>query len=210
MKTATRREMLEKTILRGGLLAGAASMSESRLLAFWQAGEKAAPKPTPSEVLGPFFKKGAPNEAVLHKSGMPGFPLKVMGKVYNTRGEKVEGARIDMWQADHAGRYDVVGFKYRTKLVVPASGEYAIETIMPGHYDDRPAQHIHYMITAPGHKTLVTQNYFETDPFFEGDVNKNYKKRGVAENRDLVLPVTLYENGTPHASITFDLVLERA
>lgn len=210
MKTATRREMLEKCILRGGLLAGAASMSDSQLLAFWQAGEQAARKPTPSEVLGPFFKKGAPNEAVLHKPGTPGFPLKVLGKVYNSSGEKVEGARIDLWHADHAGRYDVVGYKYRTKLVVLASAEYAIDTIMPGHYDDRPAQHIHYMITAPGHKTLVTQTYFMTDPFFEGDVDKNYRKRGVAENRDLVLPVTLYETGTPRAAITFDIVLERA
>jgi protocatechuate 3,4-dioxygenase beta subunit len=209
MRTATRREMLEKCIVRGGLVA-AAAMSESQLLAFWQAAETAARKPTPSEVLGPFFKKGAPNEAVLHKPGMPGFPLKVLGKVYNTRGDKVEGAKIEMWQADHAGRYDVVGFKYRTRLVVPASGEYAIDTIMPGHYDDRPAQHIHYMISAPGHKTLVTQNYFATDPFFEGDIEKNYRKRGVAENRELVLGVTLYETGTPRAAVTFDIVLERA
>jgi protocatechuate 3,4-dioxygenase beta subunit len=209
MKTATRREMLEKCIVRGGLLAGV-SMSDTRLLAFWQEAEKSARKPTPSEVLGPFYKKGAPNEAVLHKPGMSGFPLKVTGSVYNSRGEKVEGARIDMWQADHAGRYDVVGFKYRTKLVVPANAEYSIDTIMPGHYDDRPAQHIHYLITAPGHKTLITQNYFATDPFFEGDVDKNFRKRGVAENRDLVLPVTLYETGTPRASVTFDIIMEKA
>lgn len=209
MNTATRREMLEKCIVRGGLVA-AASMSNSRLLAFWQAGEQAARKPTPSEVLGPFFKKNAPNEAKLHKPGMPGFPLKVTGKVYNTRGDKVQGASVDIWQADHAGRYDTVGYKYRTKLVAPSSAEYSVDTIMPGHYDDRPAQHIHYMITAPGHKTLVTQIYFATDPFFEGDVDKNYKKRGIAESRELVLPVTLYEADTPRAAVTFDIVLERA
>lgn len=208
MKTTTRRDMLEKCIVRGGLLA-AASMSDSSLLAFWQAGEKSARKPTPSEVLGPFFKKGAPNEAVLHKPGMPGFPLKVTGKVYNTRGDKVEGARVDMWQADHAGRYDTVGYQYRTRLVVPASAEYTVDTILPGHYDDRPAQHIHYMITAPGHKTLVTQIYFATDPFFEGDVDKNYRKRGIAESRELVLPVTLYEQGAPRSAVSFDIVLER-
>ena len=209
MNIATRREMLEKCIVRGGLVA-AASMSDSRLLAFWQAGENAARKPTPSEVLGPFFKKDAPNEAALHKPGMPGFPLKVTGRVYNTRGDKVEGARVDIWQADHAGRYDTVGYNYRTRLVVPSSAEYSVDTIMPGHYDDRPAQHIHYMITAPGHKTLVTQIYFATDPFFEGDVDKNYKKRGIAESRELVLPVTLHEQGTPRAAVTFDIVLERA
>ena len=81
---------------------------------------------------------------------------------------------------------------------------------MPGHYEDRPAQHIHYMITAPGHKALVTQIYFATDPFFEGDVDKNYRKRNIAENRDLVRPVKLYEQGSPHAEVSFDIVLERA
>ena len=47
---------------------------------------------------------------------------------------------------------------------------------MPGHYADRPAQHIHYLIAAPGHKTLITQAYFATDPFFEGNPEKNWKK----------------------------------
>jgi protocatechuate 3,4-dioxygenase beta subunit len=209
MKSATRREMLKKCITRGGLVTGAA-MSGSQLLAFWEEAEKNARKPTPSEVLGPFFKKGAPNVSTLRQPGAPGFPLRVSGKVYNTRGDAVPGAQLDIWQADHAGRYDVVGFKYRAKLAVAPGAEYAIETIMPGHYDDRPAQHIHYMITAPGHKTLVTQIYFATDPFFEGDVDKNYRKRNMAENRELVRPVTLFEVGTPRAAVSFDIVLEGA
>jgi protocatechuate 3,4-dioxygenase beta subunit len=205
----TRREMLEQCIVRGWLVAGV-PMAATQLLAFWQEGEKKALKPTPSEVLGPFFKKGTPNNSTLRMPGDAGFPLRVAGKVYNTRGDVVEGARVDLWQADHAGKYDVVGFRYRAKLVVPAGGDYAVETIMPGHYDDRPAQHIHYLISAPGHKTLVTQVYFATDPFFEGDPDKNYKKRGIAENRELVRPVTLYETGTPRAAVNFDIVLEKA
>jgi len=190
-------------------VAGAA-LTQTQLLAFWEEGEKTARKPTPSEVLGPFFKKGAPNVSELRKPGAPGFPLRVSGKVYNTRGDSVEGTQIDIWHADHAGRYDVVGYKYRTKLALAPGIEYAIETIMPGHYDDRPAQHIHYMISAPGHKTLVTQIYFATDPFFEGDVDKNYHKRNMAENRELVRPVTLYEVGTPRVAVSFDIVLEKA
>lgn len=205
----TRREMLEQCIVRGWLVAGV-PMAATQLLAFWQEGEKKALKPTPSEVLGPFFKKDAPNVSTMRKPGDAGFPLRVAGKVYNTRGDLVEGARVDLWQADHVGKYDVVGFRYRAKLVVPASGDYAVETVMPGHYDDRPAQHIHYLISAPGHKTLVTQVYFATDPFFEGDPDKNYKKRGIAENRELVRPVTLYETGTPRAAVNFDIVLEKA
>ncbi len=208
MKNQTRRSMLENCIVRGGLIAGAA-MSHNRLLAMFEKAETAALKPTPSEVLGPFFKKGAPNTSVLRQPGDPGFPLRVAGKVCNTRGDRVEGARIDIWQANHVGRYDVVGYRYRARLLVTAA-DFAIDTIMPGHYDDRPAQHIHFLISAPGHKDLITQIYFATDPFFEGNVDKNYHKRSIVDSRENVRPVTLYEAGAPHASVGFDIVLEHA
>lgn len=185
-------------------------MGSSALLAMWQEGEARALKPTPTEVLGPFYKKGAPNTAKLVVPGDSGFPLRVTGKVRNTRGERVPGAHIDVWHADNAGRYDLTGFRYRANLLVESASEYTIDTLMPGHYDDRPAQHIHYMITAPGHRPLITQAYFATDPFFEGDPDKNFKKRGIVGNRDLVRPVSLYEQGTPHAAITFDIILEKA
>lgn len=205
----SRRQMLENCIVRGSLLAGATALSQSQLLAFWQQGEATAHKPTSTEVLGPFFRKGAPNNTNLRVAGEPGFPLRVSGKVVNTRGQKVHGVRIDMWQADHKGLYDVQGYRYRTKLAVETASEYAIETILPGHYDDRPAQHLHYMITAPGHKTLITQAYFATDPFFDGDPAKNYKKRGIVSNPELVRPVSLFEGpGPSRATIEFDICLE--
>jgi len=205
----TRREMLENCIVRGTLLAGV-PMSAGSLLGFWQKGEQTAHKPTPSEVLGPFFKKGAPNTSVLRQPGDPGFPLRVAGKVYNTRGSTVPEAVVEIWQADHQGRYDVTNYRYRTRLALQSNAVYAVETVMPGHYNDRPAQHIHYLITAPGHKALVTQVYFATDPFFEGDPDKNYRKRNIVENRELVRSVSLYESGNPHAAVSFDIVLEPA
>jgi len=209
MRKRTRREMLESCIVRG-LLVGGASMSANQLLAFWEDTERGSHKPTPSEVLGPFYKKGAPNVSMLRQPGDPGIPLHVTGKVLNTRGKVVEGAQIDIWQANHHGRYDVEGYRYRTKLLTGTAAEYTIETVMPGHYSDRPAQHVHYLITAPGHKTLVTQIYFATDEWFEGDVDKNYNKRNLVSNRENVRPVTLYEQGTPHVAVNFDIVLEQA
>jgi protocatechuate 3,4-dioxygenase beta subunit len=201
--------MLENCIVRGSLLAGTASLSQTQLLAFWEQGEAQSGKPTSTDVLGPFYRKGAPNNATMRVSGEPGFPLRVIGKVSNTRGQKVHGVRIDIWHSDHAGLYDVQGYRYRTKLEVQAASEYTVETILPGHYDDRPAQHIHYMIAAPGHKTLITQAYFATDPFFDGDPDKNFKKRNIVTNRDLIRPVALYEGpGQPRATIQFDICLE--
>lgn len=206
----SRREMVEYCIVKGGLVA-AVPMSASSLFALWQKGEAQAHKPTSTEVLGPFYKKGAPNQADLRIPGDPGFPLRVAGKVWNTRGEKVPGAKVELWHADHQGRYDVQGYRYRAAVVVESASEYKVETIMPGHYDDRPAQHIHYMISAPGHRTLITQVYFATDPFFEGNPDKHYSKRGIVTNRELVLPVLLYEeHNSARSAVNFDIVLERA
>ncbi|HBY60072.1 MAG TPA: hypothetical protein DEH78_09630, partial [Solibacterales bacterium] len=137
------------------------------------------------------------------------FPLRVIGKVVNTRGEKVPEARVDFWHADHAGLYDLQGYRFRSKLALPESAEYTVETILPGHYPDRPAQHIHYLISAPGHRTLITQAYFATDPYFDGDPDRNYAKRGIVSHRELVRPVKLFEQGTPRAEITFDICLEK-
>jgi protocatechuate 3,4-dioxygenase beta subunit len=205
-----RRQMLELCITRG-LLVGGALASQKQLLADWVAAEEAALKPTSAEVLGPFFRKGAPNRPVLRAAGAPGFPLQVVGRVVNTKGQLVEGATVDLWHADHAGRYDTKGYEYRAKLTPDAKGEYSVATIMPGHYVDRPAQHIHYLIAAPGHKSLITQAYFATDPFFEGDPAKNWNKRGIAANKELVLPVKLFEGPeNPRAEVRFDIVLEKA
>jgi len=211
-----RRTMLELCISRGVLAAGVASgLSQTQVLAFWQETEQKANKPTSPEVLGPFFRKNAPDQRVLRAPGDSGFPLKVTGRVLNTKGQLAEGAQVEMWHADHVGRYDTRGYRYRTKFTPDAKGEYGIDTVMPGHYADRPAQHIHYLITAPGHKTLITQAYFATDPFFEGDIEKNWNKRGIADHKDLILPVKLFEGGSgpdqpAHAEVTFDIILEKA
>lgn len=207
----SRREMIEECIVRGALVAGVVGISQTNLLARWQQAEREAMAPTRPEVLGPFFKKGAPNVQVLRQPGDPGLPLRVTGKVWNTRGEIVPNAAMDIWQTDFYGNYDLKGYKYRAKLRPDVDGGYWTETIMPGHYPDRPAQHIHYLISAPGHETLVVQAYFATDPFFEGDPDKNYSKQGVVQNREHVRLVTLSEvNGTAFAAINFDIVLQRS
>ena len=206
----TRREIVERCIA-GGFLVAAIPLASSNLLAMWEQSEAAALQPTPTEVLGPFFRKGAPHATILRAKGDPGFPLRVEGKVVNSRGEKVPEAKIEIWQADHHGRYDVQGYKYRTQLITGPEARYAVETVMPGHYSDRPAQHVHYMITAPGHKTLITQLYFATDPFFEGNPDKHFQKQKIVDNRELIRPVLLFERpGAAHAQVNFDICMEKA
>jgi protocatechuate 3,4-dioxygenase beta subunit len=149
---------------------------------------------------------------MLRAAGDPGLPLSLSGQVLNSRGEVLRDAIIEVWQTNHSGLYDVDGYRYRGKLRVDASGQYKFETVVPGHYPDRSrvCQHVHYLVIAPGHKTLVTQLYFATDPVFEGDPQKNFTRDPLIETPELIRPVLL--TGEPeaiHAAVRFELCLER-
>jgi hypothetical protein len=68
---------------------------------------------------------------------------------------------------------------------------------------------VHYLVTAPGHKPLITQLYFATDPVFDGDPEKNFKRDPLISSRELVRPVVI--KGDPKqiiAAVNFDLVME--
>jgi protocatechuate 3,4-dioxygenase beta subunit len=137
-------------------------------------------------------------------------PLSVSGQVFDTRGQVIEGATLEIWHADDAGLYDLAGYKFRAALVADRQGQYAFDSIMPGHYPGRVCQHVHYLVKAPGCQPLTTQLYFATDPVFAGDPAKNYAKDPLIQSADLVRPVKLTKAATGNtAAVTFEIVLER-
>lgn len=166
--------------------------------------------PTPSNTLGPFYKKGAPRRERLYDAKATGTPLIVSGRVINTQGKALSDARVEVFHADAQGEYDLQGYEYRGEIAVGANGEYRYETVVPGGYGGR-AQHIHYVINAPGHRRLVTQLYFENDPKFEGNPDRNYARDNLVEHRELIRPVaTPDKNRLTYSSVTFDIVLQSA
>ena len=169
----TRRELLERCAAFGAITL-ASSIPVSALAAAWDNAEKK--QPTPFCELGPFYKREAPNTSTLRAPGDAGMPLTLSGVVYDVRGEIVPDAKLEIWQTDNDGHYDIEGYRYRTLLQPGAKGAYAIESVMPGHYPTRVCQHVHYLLTAPGHKPVITQLYFATDPVFDGDPDKNYTR----------------------------------
>jgi protocatechuate 3,4-dioxygenase beta subunit len=204
----TRREILEKCIALGSVAIASSFPASAMLDAFGQL-EARIRRPTPPNELGPFYKKRAPETAMLRAAGDPGMPLNVSGQVFNTRGDALSNAVVEVWQTDHLGHYDLDGYRYRGKLPVDQAAKYKFDSVMPGHYPDRVCQHIHYLVTAPGHKPLVTQLYFATDPVFEGDPDHNFSRDPLIHSRELVRPVVL--TGDPHdieAAVRFELVLE--
>lgn len=207
----TRRDVLQKCVAVGSVVVASQFSSESLLAAF-QEREQQVRKPTPPNAIGPFYKRLTPTNGMLRAPGDPGMPLTLYGQVFDTRGDVVPNTTIEIWQTNHHGYYDLDGYRYRGQLQVDRSGAYSFESVIPGHYPDksRVCQHVHYLVRAPGHKPLVTQLYFATDPVFEGDPAKNYTRDPLIQTPDLIRPVML--TGDPNevrAKVQFELCLER-
>jgi protocatechuate 3,4-dioxygenase beta subunit len=106
--------------------------------------------PTAPDSLGPFYTPNAPERA------STGRGLTVNGVVRSAAGcAPLPGARIEWWSADAKGEYQD---SLRATQRADGEGRYRYETVAPGRYPGRPP-HLHVRVTAPGHRTLVTQLY---------------------------------------------------
>lgn len=191
---------------------------------------------TPSTVLGPFFVEGAPempSGAVLAEDA-PGERLHVTGRVASADGGALAGALVDIWQADAEGFYDVQrpageAPALRARFRTDADGRFHFWSVMPvaypvptdgpvgamllatGRHPMRPA-HVHAMISAPGHETLVTHVFDAEDPYLDSDSVFGVKDA-------LVCRVARHPAGTgpdgkameqPWRSLHYDFSLERS
>lgn len=112
-------------------------------------------RPTRPDALGPFYQADAPERA------RTGEGLVVTGTVRSASGcRPLPGARIEWWSANRQGDYDD---GHRATQRADAGGRYRYETDFPGRYPGRPP-HLHLRVTAPGHRTLVTQFYPTAGP----------------------------------------------
>lgn len=145
---------------------------------------------TEATVFGPFFVEDAPEIPLGGDiaGGAPGQPCWVEGTVTDTAGNPVPGARIEIWECDEDGLYDV---QYaddrvagRARLHADSNGEYRFWGLTPVPYPiphDGPvgkllesvrrspvrAAHLHFMITAENLRTLVTHIFVHGDPQIE-------------------------------------------
>lgn len=117
---------------------------------------------------GPFFQPNAPEVTALAPVGEPGTALAIGGRVLDAACLPIAGATVEVWQADDAGDYH--DDKLRGTLTASAEGAFAFTTVVPGRYLQasglRPA-HLHFRVSAPGYDTVVTQVYFEGDPYLQ-------------------------------------------
>ena len=145
---------------------------------------------TPDQILGPFYPLTKPIDRGGDLTRVPGKPgcaqgqiVHLMGRVLDTKGEPVAGARVEIWQANAHGRY-VHPSDYNPAPIDPhfegfgvqitdREGRYRFKTVKPDGYPThipgwkRPP-HIHFDVTGSMDK-LITQMYFEGDPLNERD-----------------------------------------
>src|SRR5262245_45263482 len=94
MPSLSRRQLLERCAATG-VLVGAPMFGRS-FVDVLLAAEQAARHPTPSNALGPFYRKGAPHGTMLRQQGDAGMPLQVSGVVYDVTGQVRPDATIEL------------------------------------------------------------------------------------------------------------------
>jgi catechol 1,2-dioxygenase len=172
--------------------------------------------PTEPDILGPFYRQGAPFRGKLTAPLEPGEVLLIRGRVWghDTR-QPLPGAVLDLWQANRAGRYDNDDprrpprpdlFANRARLRCDETGYYEYETIHPGPYLVGPnawrPPHIHYLVRCEGYRQLVTQLYFKGDPHQAADP---FIKPSLTID---LQTITVQQIGRPQYRVgTFDIVL---
>ncbi len=106
--------------------------------------------PTPPDDQGPFYRPGAPVRSRLGEGYLLSGTVKSAADC-----RPLAGAKIELWLTGPDGRYDD---RWRATLFSGRSGRYSFQSHFPGPYGSRPP-HIHIIVSAPGFRELVTQQY---------------------------------------------------
>ncbi|RUA34024.1 MAG: 6-chlorohydroxyquinol-1,2-dioxygenase [Bacteroidetes bacterium] len=138
-----------------------------------------------------------------------GEPALFRGKILDPDGKPIKNAKIDVWQSNDDGFYDIQDssqpeMNLRGIFTTDETGEFWFKSIKPspypvptdgpvgevlrasGRHPMRPA-HIHFWIEAEGYQTLITHIFVEGDEYLDSDA-----VFGVKES--LILDFPLNEN----------------
>lgn len=148
-----------------------------------------------SALVGPYYRANAP----LRTLGSPimdkqtqGARVLIRGRVLDSEGSPIANAILDVWQAANNGLYDVqddnqADYNCRGKYITKKDGSFELVALVPTAYPvptDGPAgellrlaqrqifrpAHIHFIISAEGYETLVTQVFNRYDDLIQKDV----------------------------------------
>jgi catechol 1,2-dioxygenase len=190
---------------------------------------------TPRTIEGPLYIAGAPisdHFARLDDGKDKGEVLIVTGQVTDTNGQALRNAVVDVWHANSMGMYshfDPTQSKYnlRRRIRTDGDGRYSFRTIMPvgygcppggptetflkklGRHARRPS-HVHYFVSAKGHRQLTTQFNLAGDPLTYDDFAFATRDELVADVHRVKDKARIAELGLdgPFNAITFNFELQ--
>lgn len=156
--------------------------------------DEETPEATDSTVLGPFHVTVSPDRDMGDDMSpdSDGDKCLIRGKVLGSDGLPVEGAKIDVWQADTLGFYDVQKPETQSPgngrglFTTGPDGDFWFRTVVPAPYPIptdgpvgemllgtdrhpyRPA-HVHFLVTAPGYRQLTTHIFVDGSEYVDSD-----------------------------------------
>ncbi len=192
---------------------------------------------TPRTIEGPLYVSGAPVAQGFARlddgTDTNGHLLIMHGTVYGANGKPLPNTKVEVWHCNTKGFYshfDPTGeqqpFNMRRTIITDAQGRYKFQSILPkgygcppdgptqallnqlGRHGNRPA-HIHFFVTADGHRKLTTQINIDGDPLVYDDF-------AFATRDGLVPPIVEHTDEAsikanklsgPFAEIVFDFTL---
>ena len=194
---------------------------------------------TPRTIEGPLYVAGAPVAQGFARlddgSDKAGHTLVMHGTVYAADGKPLPNATVEVWHANTKGFYshfDPTGeqqpFNMRRTIVTDAQGRYTFQSIVPvgygcppdgptqallnqlGRHGNRPA-HIHFFVTAEGHRKLTTQINIDGDPLVFDDFAYATREGLVPALVERTDAASIQDNGLtgPFAEIVFDITLSK-
>ncbi|MEW1649046.1 dioxygenase [Streptomyces sp. NPDC091219] len=189
---------------------------------------------TESTVLGPFHMVESPPRELgdLIALDGKGEPCLITGRVLDERGNPLPHAQVDVWQANSEGFYDVQQPEtqphrnLRGLFTADEHGEFWFRSIVPRYYPvpadgpvgrllrathrhpNRPA-HVHLLVTAKGHRPLITHLFVKDSPYIESDVVFGVKESLVRDFAHVDDPVRADQLGfsNPFRAAHFDVIL---
>lgn len=167
--------------------------------------------PTTTDILGPFYRPGAPFRTNLNPPDFQGDILHLSGTIFRDDAKTpLPDCLVEIWQCKPDTLYDNVSddFLYRASQKTKASGKYSFITAVPIPYPNdenpgvfRPA-HIHMRISAKDQQDLITQIYLKNDPYLDTDPST---KSALSINR--ILSVKKIKE--KESEVNFDIVLNK-
>jgi catechol 1,2-dioxygenase len=191
---------------------------------------------TPRTIEGPLYVAGAPKSVGYARlddgsEDGKGELLFMQGTVYDGNGKPLPGAQVEVWHANTLGNYSFFDktqshFNLRRTIVTDQDGRYQFRSIVPvgygcppggttqrlldklGRHGQRPA-HIHFFVSAPGHRKLTTQINIDGDAYLWDDFAFASREGLVPPIEHIASADLLKQRGVdkPFASIDFDFRL---